>query len=241
MAQDNLAPPKVKAKAPKKASAKEASAEQTKDLGWPRSKKEIAEILSFLRSAYPKARCGLDFRDGFELLMATILSAQCQDKTVNLATAKLFKRFPDARSLAKADLAEVEDCVKICGFFRQKAKSLVDCAQNLVARFGGKTPGTLEELVTLRGVGRKTANVVLGNVFGIPGLTVDTHVKRISFRLGLTKNVEPERIELDLMDQIPKDLWIDFSHQVIAHGRTLCQARRPLCSQCQLTLCQART
>jgi endonuclease-3 len=206
----------------------------------PRPKKEIEAMIDFFQRTYPDARCGLDFRDGYELLMATILSAQCQDKTVNLATTKLFRLFPNVATLAKANLAEVEDCVRVCGFFRQKAKSLVDCAQAVTARFGGQIPATLEELVSLRGVGRKTANVVLGNVFGVPGITVDTHVKRISLRLGLTNNEEPERIELDLMEVIPQAIWTDFSHQVIAHGRTLCQARKPQCSQCQLTLCQAR-
>jgi endonuclease-3 len=182
----------------------------------------------------------LNFRDGYELLIATILSAQCQDKTVNQATVRLFQLFPDVKSLAEADLAQVEDCVRACGFYRQKAKSAVETAQAVVARFGGQIPNKLEDLVTLKGVGRKTANVVLGNVFGIPGLTVDTHVKRISQRLGLTASQAPEQIEIDLMGQIPQAIWTDFSHQVIAHGRTLCLARKPLCPQCQLRLCPAR-
>jgi endonuclease-3 len=206
----------------------------------PRPKKEIEAILSFFRRTYPDAKCGLNFKNSYELLMATILSAQCQDKTVNLATGRLFVLFPDAKSLARADLAQVEESVKICGFYRQKAKSLVECALSLVERFGGEVPPDLEELVTLKGVGRKTANVVLGEAFGVPGLTVDTHVKRISGRLNLTASQSPDQIELDLMEQIPKDYWIDFSRQVIAHGRTICFARSPLCAKCDLTLCQAR-
>jgi endonuclease-3 len=162
------------------------------------------------------------------------------DKTVNQATVKLFLRFPDAGSLAKASLSEVEDCVRICGFFRQKAKSLVDCAQAIVSRFAGQVPATLEELVTLKGVGRKTANVVLGEAFGEPGLTVDTHVKRISLRLNLSDSQSPDQIEIDLMGQIPKESWIEFSRQVIAHGRTLCLARKPLCPRCGLSLCPSR-
>jgi endonuclease-3 len=206
----------------------------------PRPKKEIDAIVEFFQKTYPNARCGLNFKNPYELLMATILSAQCQDKTVNLASARLFANFPDLKSLAGADLAKVEDCVRVCGFFREKAKNLIACAKAALTRFNGKVPETLEELVTLRGVGRKTANVVLGEAFGVPGLTVDTHVKRISLRLNLTASQSPDQIERDLMEQIPESLWIGFSRQVIAHGRTLCFARKPKCGECALKLCQAR-
>lgn len=204
------------------------------------SSADLKAILAFFQKTYPNAKCGLDFKNPYELLMATILSAQCTDKTVNVATKKLFERFPDIYSLAAADLALVEDSVKICGFFRQKALSLVASAQDIVARFGGAVPKTLEELVTLKGVGRKTANVVLGEAFGIPGLTIDTHVKRISLRLKLSLSQSPDQIELDLMALIPKELWLDFSRQVIAHGRTLCLARKPLCVNCSLMVCPTR-
>jgi endonuclease-3 len=207
----------------------------------PRPLREIARITAYLAETYPEARCGLDFENAYQLLTATILSAQCTDQMVNRATPELFRLFPDPQALAAAEAEEVEQCVKSCGFFRQKAKSIIDCARTITEKFGGQVPGTLEELVTLKGVGRKTANVVLGNVFGIPGLTVDTHVKRISLRLELTASQIPERIESDLMVQIPQKDWTEFSHRVIAHGRTLCLARKPLCGLCTLSLCRART
>jgi endonuclease-3 len=193
-----------------------------------------SEIVKLLEQAYPDAACALEHRDPFELLVATILSAQCTDKMVNQVTPRLFARFPDARALANAPPLEVEHIIQPTGFFRQKTKSLQAAARDIVERFGGRVPGTLEELVTLRGVGRKTANVVLGDAFGVPGLTVDTHMTRVNRRLGLTSQEDPLKIERDLMELIPREQWTMYSHRVIQHGRVCCEARRPQCERCPL-------
>ena len=187
-----------------------------------------------LAAAYPDAACALRHRNAFELLVATILSAQCTDKKVNEVTPALFRRFPDARALAAAAPAEVERLIQPTGFFRQKTKSLLAVAHDLVERFGGRVPRTLEELTTLHGVGRKTANVVLGNAFDVPGLTVDTHMTRVNRRLGLTAHEDPVKIERDLMELIPEAHWTLYSHRVIHHGRVCCDARRPQCERCPL-------
>jgi endonuclease-3 len=194
------------------------------------------EILTRLRAAYPDAQCALDHRDPFELLCATILSAQCTDARVNLVTPTLFARYPTAESLARAKQSEVEAIIKSTGFFRNKAKSLIGMAQALVADHGGEVPRTMDQLRRLPGVGRKTANVILGNAFGInDGITVDTHVTRLSRLLGLTRHEDAERIEADLMPLFPRDHWALISHLLIFHGRQVCVARRPRCSECVLS------
>jgi len=192
------------------------------------------EIVKQLEQAYPEAACALQHRSPFELLVATILSAQCTDKMVNQVTPRLFARFPNPRALADAPPAEIERIIQPTGFFRQKTKSIQAAARDLVERFGASVPGTLEELVTLRGVGRKTANVVLGDAFGVPGLTVDTHMMRVNRRLALTQHEDPVKIERDLMQLVPREEWTSYSHRVIQHGRVCCDARHPQCERCPL-------
>jgi endonuclease-3 len=187
-----------------------------------------------LDRAYPDPRIALRFRNAFELLVATILSAQCTDEMVNRVTAELFARFPTPAALAGADPAQVEALVRPTGFYRQKAKSIQSAARGLVEHFGGEVPRTLEALVTLRGVARKTANVVLGNAFGVPGLAVDTHMARVNQRLGLTRQTDPVKIELDLMELVPRPRWTRYTNQVIHHGRVCCEARKPRCDECPL-------
>ncbi len=192
-------------------------------------------LLSRLKRAYPGARCSLDHRDAFELLTATILSAQCTDERVNMVTPEVFRRWPDARALAAADLPEIEEVIRSTGFFRAKAKSLSAMSKDVVEKFGGQPPRTMDELTSLRGVGRKTANVVLGNAFDIQvGIVVDTHVGRLARRLGLTKKADPVHVEQDLMRVVPPRDWTLFSHLLIHHGRAVCNARKPLCSACTL-------
>jgi endonuclease-3 len=201
------------------------------------------EILTRLRAAYPDARCALDYRDAYELLAATILSAQCTDVRVNLVTPVLFARYPTPAALARAKAEEVEEIIKPTGFFRNKTRSLIGMAQALVADHGGQVPDAMEQLRLLPGVGRKTANVVLGNAFGInEGVTVDTHVIRLSRRLGLTRHDDPARIEQDLMSLFPQEQWGLLSHLLIFHGRQVCIARRPRCAECVLSdLCPSST
>jgi endonuclease-3 len=188
-----------------------------------------------LCEAYPDSHCSLDFASPFQLVIATILSAQCTDKRVNMVTPELFRRWPDAAALAGATQRDLEAVIRSTGFFRAKAKSLLGCAQALVDRHGGEVPQTIEELVRLPGVGRKTANVVLGTAFGIAsGVVVDTHVGRISRRLGLTRAADAVRAERDLVRVLPRDHWIKFSHRLIEHGRGVCSARRPVCDDCSL-------
>jgi len=200
----------------------------------PELRKRARRVARLLGAAYPDARCALDYRSPFELLIATILSAQCTDKKVNEVTAALFARFPSPRKLASANPAEVERLIRPTGFYRQKTRSIQSAASELLERFGGNVPGDLDDLVSLRGVARKTANVVLGNAFGIPGLTVDTHMKRVNRRLGLTTQEDPVRIERELMELVPPSQWTRYSHQVIHHGRVCCTARRPRCDDCPL-------
>jgi endonuclease-3 len=194
----------------------------------------IAPILAELARLYPDAECALHFTNALELLVATILSAQCTDKRVNLVTPALFKRYRSAKDFAEAKPAELEDLIKSTGFFRAKAKSIQGCCKLLVERHGGEVPRTLEELVELPGIGRKTANVVLGNVYNTPGITVDTHVGRLSRRLGLTRHEDPVKVEHALMEIVPREMWTPFSHEVIFHGRTVCHARKPDCANCTL-------
>jgi endonuclease-3 len=194
-----------------------------------------ADVLSQLKTLYPDAKCALNYRNPFELLCATILSAQCTDAMVNLVTPTLFARYPTPFELAQADPAEVEKIIRSTGFFRNKTRSLIGMAQALVADHGGEVPRTMEELRKLPGVGRKTANVVLGNAFNMnEGVTVDTHVGRLSRLLGLSPDTDPEKIELELMRQFPREDWALLSHLLIFHGRQVCIARRPRCGDCVL-------
>ncbi|HEX3276367.1 MAG TPA: endonuclease III [Gemmatimonadales bacterium] len=194
------------------------------------------EILARLRAVYPDARCALEHRNAFELLCATILSAQCTDARVNLVTPALFAAYPTPAALAQARPAEVEEIVRSTGFFRNKTRSLIGMAQALVADHGGEVPRTMEQLQVLPGVGRKTANVILGNAYRInEGITVDTHVARLSRLLGLTRQSEPVKIEHDLMPLFPREQWPLLSHLLIFHGRQVCIARRPRCGDCVLS------
>jgi endonuclease III len=195
----------------------------------------VRAILQGLNEAYPDANCELIHKSPFELLISTILSAQCTDVTVNIVTKELFPKYPDAQALAYADPRALELEIRPTGFFRNKTKSIMGASKKIVEEFGGKVPQTMEELLTLPGVARKTANVVLGSGFGIAcGVVVDTHVQRLSERLDLTKNTDPKKIEQDLMQIIPQDRWILFSHQLIWHGRRVCNARKPKCAECNL-------
>lgn len=204
--------------------------------------KRVAAILAKLDEAYPNATCELNHKNAFELLIATILSAQCTDVRVNQVTATLFKKYPDAKAFAYANPSELEQEIRPTGFFRNKTKSVMGASKGILENFGGEVPRTMEEILTLPGVARKTANVVLGTAYGIPsGIVVDTHVQRIANRLDLTRNEDPKKIELDLMQVIPKDKWIQFSHQIIWHGRRVCQARKPKCVECNMeSLCYAK-
>ncbi|HEX9069515.1 MAG TPA: endonuclease III [Ktedonobacterales bacterium] len=196
-------------------------------------RKRTEKIISRLRADYPDAKCSLDFTTPYELLFATILSAQCTDERVNMVTKSLFKKYPTVQAFADADLEELEQDIKSTGFYRNKAKHILESARLLVERDGGEVPRAMDTLLTLPGVARKTANVVLGNAYGIvEGVVVDTHVGRISQRLGLTANTDPAKVEQDLMKVVPPQDWLDFSHLLIYHGRKVCQARQPLCEEC---------
>jgi endonuclease-3 len=194
----------------------------------------VGRIAAGLAQLYPEARISLDFSNAWECLVATILSAQCTDERVNRVTPALFKAIPTPTAMAGAEPKEVERLIATTGFFRQKTKSLQGAARKIVDQFDGEVPRTMEELVTLPGVGRKTANVILGHVWGEPGIVVDTHVRRVAYRLGLTKNREPERIELDLQKLLPPAQWTAFSMRLILHGRHVCGARRPRCEACAI-------
>lgn len=197
-------------------------------------KKRVKEIIKILSNEIPDSKIALRFSNPFELLIATILSAQCTDIKVNEVTENLFKKYRSAKDYAEANLAELEEDIRPTGFYRNKARSIQKCSQELVVRFEGEVPKTLEELVTLSGVGRKTANVILGNAFGIPGIVVDTHVHRVSRRIGLTENDDPVKIEFDLMEIVPKKEWSHFSNLLIWHGRRICVAKKPLCKICPI-------
>jgi endonuclease-3 len=201
-------------------------------------RRRAGQIVRLLAKQYPDAHCALHHENPLQLLIATILSAQCTDVRVNLVTPALFARYPNAEAFATAESRELETYIQSTGFFRNKAKSIIGCCKQIVAQHGGQVPDTLEELVPLPGIGRKTANVVLGNAFGVPGITVDTHVARLSQRMGLTTQVDPEKIERDLMGLVPKKEWVMFSHRMIFHGRQVCAARKPNCQACILhTIC----
>ena len=196
-------------------------------------KDRTRKIIARLKKAYPDAKCSLNHSNPLELLIATILSAQCTDERVNIVTADLFRKYRSCADYLKASTSELQDDVRTTGFFRNKTKSIQGTCKALSEKYANRVPETMEELLTLPGVARKTANVVLGNAFGIAsGVVVDTHVSRLSQRLGLTTNKAPEKIERDLVELVPKRDWIDFSHLLIYHGRRVCKARRPLCEKC---------
>ena len=191
------------------------------------------EIVRRLRETHPDARCALNYETPLQLLVATILSAQCTDARVNMVTPVLFERFPDAQALARADREALEEVIHSTGFYRQKARFIQETAQRLLDEHGGDVPGSMKELLKLTGVARKTANVVLGEIFGIAdGVVVDTHVKRVAKRLGFTEEDAPEKVERDLMELLPRELWIEISHLLIFHGRRICEARNPKCREC---------
>jgi endonuclease III len=202
----------------------------------------IAAILKALDEAYPNVECALHHRSPWELLVATILSAQCTDVRVNMVTPELFRRFPTPAAMAKATLPELEALIRTTGFFHNKAKSIQGAARKIIEDFGGQVPQTLAELITIPGAARKTANVVLGVCFKkAEGVVVDTHVFRIAHRLGLAKGDTPQKVEQELMRIIPQSRWIDFSHQLIHHGRQVCEARKPKCDRCNLEqLCHSK-
>jgi len=200
-----------------------------------KKKGRALRIISLLKKEYPQARCSLDFQNPLQLLVATRLSAQCTDERVNLVTPALFKKFKSAKDFAKAPQSELEKMIKSTGFFRAKAKSIRLAAKKIVDSFRGKVPKTMEEMLSLDGIGRKSANVILGNAYGIPsGIAVDTHVLRLSKRLGLSYAKTPEKVEEELMKLVPKRDWILFPHLIISHGRKICQARKAKCGGCRL-------
>ena len=204
-------------------------------------KKRALEIVKRLKKKFPDAHIELQFKNPLELLVATILSAQCTDKRVNLVTPAVFKKYKTAKDYAQANVKTFEQEIKSTGFYRAKARSIIGCAKEMVKRFDGKVPNRMEDLVTFPGIGRKTANVILGNVFGIPGIVVDTHVKRIANRLALTNQEDPVKIEFELNEIIPKKDWVQFSHLIIWHGRRTCFARKPNCAECVINnLCPSR-
>ena len=197
-----------------------------------RKEERVKGILEYLENEYGEAICTLDYIDPVQLLIATRLAAQCTDVRVNIVTKDLFVKYPDIKSFAECDVLELEQDIKSTGFYHNKAKNIKDCCQMLLSKFGGEVPRTMEELLSLPGVGRKTANLLLGDAFGIPGIVIDTHAKRLSNRIGLTTNTDPTKIEFDLRKIIPKDKWIDLGHQFVEHGRKICDARKPKCDIC---------
>jgi endonuclease-3 len=203
-----------------------------------RSSKKLAlppeELVPWFQQEYPDARCYLNFDTPYQLLIATILSAQCTDERVNRVTPKLFREFPDARAASRAKIEDLEELIRSTGFYHSKARAILECSQALMRDHLGEVPKTLEELVRLRGVGRKTANVVLGNAFGVPAMVVDTHVGRLSYRMGHTAERDPVKIEKSLEKIVPREHWVVWSHWLIAHGRAVCQARKPSCETCGL-------
>ncbi len=233
--------PAAKARRPSTRSSGRKKAGSTPEVNPPptetfeEKRRRALKIVRALKKAYPAAKCALRHENAYQLLVATILSAQCTDERVNQVTPQLFARYPTPKDLAEADIRELEALIRSTGFFRAKAANLKAMAQKLVEEHNGEVPRDLEALTKLPGIGRKTANVVLGTAFGIPsGIVVDTHVRRIARLLGLTESNNPDRIEQDLMALIPKKEWIDFSHRLIHHGRKICIARRPKCLECPL-------
>jgi len=203
--------------------------------GRAEKKKRALSILKILMEEYPEATCHLNYRNALELLIGCILSAQCTDKRVNEVTKGLFAKYPSASDFARAERTMLEEEIHSCGFFRAKAKSILACSKALVGEYGGEVPASMEKLTKLAGVGRKTANVVLGNWFGIPGIIVDTHIMRLSKRLRLTAHTDPVKIEFDLRELIPEKDWTFFSNSLGDHGRTVCFARKPRCAECAIS------
>ena len=199
-----------------------------------REAERIQNIIERLEVFYPTAECSLDFRSPYQLLIATQLAAQCTDKRVNIVTKDLFEKYKTIEDFANADINELEEAIRSTGFYRNKAKNIKDCCQTLVLKFGGEVPNTMEELLELSGVGRKTANVVLGDVFQTPGIVVDTHAGRLSRRMGLTKQTDPVKVEFELMEIIPKDKWTSFCHRLVYFGRDCCKSQKPRCIGCIL-------
>ena len=202
-------------------------------------KERKASLIKAVKAAYPKAGCSLKHKSVWQLMVATILSAQCTDDRVNLTTPALFKAYPTPKAMGEAKQEDVEKLIRSCGFYKNKAKNIIAASKMIAENYKGRVPKTMEELTNLPGVARKTANVVLGTGYGInDGIVVDTHVSRLSNRMGLSKNSEPEKIEKDLIKIVPREEWTDFSHQLIAHGRAICQARNTKCAECPLkSLC----
>jgi endonuclease-3 len=198
-------------------------------------RRRARRIMRELARLYPDSRSALNFENPYQLLLGVILSAQCTDKRVNMVTPALFARYPDVAALAAADRKELQRLIKSTGFFRNKAKNLIRCCQQIVERHNGQVPATMYDLVRLSGIGRKTANVILGNAFDVPGIPVDTHVRRLSQRMGLTVHKNPVKIERDLMQLIPKNEWTMFGHHMIFHGRRVCKARKPRCEECAVS------
>jgi endonuclease-3 len=208
--------------------------EEEGEMGKERDEKRVKQIIDILGREYPDARTALHFTNPLELLVATVLSAQCTDERVNKVTRDLFKKYRSSQDYARAELAELEEDIRPTGFFRNKAKAIKSFCNDLVEKFNGEIPDNLEDLVSLSGIGRKTANLVLGEVYGIPGIVVDTHVLRLSRLIGLTKNTDATKVEFDLMEVVPRDEWIRFSNLLILHGRAICIARRPKHGECQI-------
>ena len=201
----------------------------------PASRQYVSELIARLRRAYPDAHCELNYETPIQLLVATILSAQCTDQRVNMTTPALFARYPTTEALAAADPSDLEELVRPTGFYRQKARYIREAAHRILTEYGGRVPSEMDDLLTLSGVARKTANVVRGEIYGLAGgVTVDTHVKRLSGRLGLTAETDPVKVERDLMALIPRESWIEISHLLIWHGRRVCYARKPNCAGCLL-------
>lgn len=197
-------------------------------------RKRAALIIEILKEEYPDAKCSLDFRTPHEILVATILAAQCTDERVNMVTPALFAKYPSVEAYANADPAELEEIVKPTGFFRNKTKAIIESAREIVRDHGGAVPDTMEALTALSGVGRKTANLIMGVVHGKPAIIVDTHVKRVSKRLGFTENEDPTKVEFDLMEVLPVDEWTRYNHLIVYHGRAVCKAPTPICTACRL-------
>lgn len=204
-------------------------------------KKRSFEIIKRLKKKFPDAKIELNFKTPIDLVVATILSAQCTDKRVNMVTPALLKKYKTAKDYAKANVKKFEQEIRSAGFYKAKTRNIIGCAKGIVERFGGKVPNRMEDLITLPGIGRKTANVILGNIYDTPGLVVDTHMKRLANRLGLTNKQDPVKIEYELNEIIPKKEWTLFSHLIIWHGRRTCFARKPKCAECAInTLCPSR-
>ena len=226
------ATPSTHRKKPKRSSSRTALVRPQETLQQKRSR--VEQIDRRLSNAYPDARCTLNFTNPLELLIATILAAQCTDERVNIVTRSLFSKYRTAKAYAQVDPQVFQRDITSVGFFRNKTKSVLGCGRVLLECYGGQVPQTMEQLLTLPGVGRKTANVILGNAFGLPGIVVDTHVGRLAGRLGLSSQKTPDKIEQDLMQVVPKDRWTMFSQLLVFHGRNVCLARKPRCSECVL-------